>query len=148
MMKKIMITLLLIVMSVSLFAGCDAAKTEDESAVPVAYSLYCGLNDADTGTQIVPTEEAVKIARKVITDKGFGYTEHIAYGAYTEADRSIENVKIIGKIFKFPIDKLLLVCYNLIVSKSEIIKSCFMLHKTGEDAFASSRERAFIAERI
>ena len=37
--------------------------------------------------------------------------------------------KIIGKIFKFPIDKLLLVCYNLIVSKSEIIKSCFMYIK-------------------
>lgn len=99
MMKKIMITLFLIVMSVSLFAGCDTAKTEDESAVPVAYSLYCGLNDADTGTQIVPTEEAVKIARKVITDKGFGYTEHIAYGAYTEADRSIENVTLIYDLF-------------------------------------------------
>ena len=99
MMKKIMITLLLIVMSVSLFAGCDAAKTEDESAVPVAYSLYCGLNDAETGTQIVPTEEAVKIARKVITDKGFGYTEHIAYGAYTETDRSIENVTLIYDLF-------------------------------------------------
>ena len=98
-MKKIMITLLLIVMSVSLFAGCDAAKTEDESAVPVAYSLYCGLNDAETGTQIVPTEEAVKIARKVITDKGFGYTEHIAYGAYTETDRSIENVTLIYDLF-------------------------------------------------
>ena len=37
--------------------------------------------------------------------------------------------KIIGKIFKFPIDKLLLVCNNLIVSKSEIIKSCFMYIK-------------------
>lgn len=98
-MKKIIITLLLVVMSVSLFAGCGAAKTENGSAVPVAYSLYCGLNDADTGTQIVSTGEAQKIARKVITDKGFGYTEHVVYGAYTEDNKSIENVTLIYDMY-------------------------------------------------
>lgn len=108
-MKKTIITLLLVVMSVNLFAGCGTTKAEKESAVPVAYSLYCGLNDADTGTQIVPTEEAQKIARKVITDKGFGYTEHVAYGAYTEDNKSIENVTLIYEMYfleKADIDKV------------------------------------------
>lgn len=108
-MKKMGIAFLLVAMSVSLFAGCGAAKTENESAVPVAYSLYCGLNDADTGTQIVSTEEAQKIARKIITDKGFGYTEHVGYGAYTEDNRSIENVTLIYDLYFLPkadIDKI------------------------------------------
>lgn len=108
-MKKTIITLLLVVMSVNLFAGCGATKAEKESAVPVAYSLYCGLNDADTGTQIVSTEEAQKIARKVITEKGFGYTEHVAYGAYTEDNKSIENVTLIYEMYfleKADIDKV------------------------------------------
>lgn len=96
-MKKIISTLLLVVMSVSLFAGCNAAK--QESKVPVAYSLYFGLNDADTGTQIVSTEEAQKIARKIITDKGLGYTEHVGYGAYTEDNKSVENVTLIYDLF-------------------------------------------------
>lgn len=105
MMKKMMIALLLAVMSVSLFAGCGDAKAEN----PVAYSLYLGLNDADTGTQIVSTEDAIEIARKVITNKGFGYTEHIGYGAYTEDNKSIENVTLIYDLFfieKADIDKI------------------------------------------
>lgn len=97
-MKKFIITLLLIITSVCLFAGCGSAKT-NEGAVPTAYSLYCGLNDEDTGKQIVTTEEAQAIARKVITDKGFGYTEHVAYGAYTEDNKAIENVTLIYDLF-------------------------------------------------
>lgn len=98
-MKKIIIALLLVVMSLSfiLFVGCDATKTEN--AVPTAYSLYCGLNDADTGTQVVSTEDAQAIARKIITDKGYGYTEHVAYGAYTEDNKSIENVTLVYEMF-------------------------------------------------
>lgn len=98
-MKKIIIALLLAVMSVGIFAGCSTAKTENESAVPVAYSLYCGLNDADTGTQLIPTEEAQAIARKIITDKGYGYTEHVCFGAYTEDNKAIENVTLIYDMF-------------------------------------------------
>lgn len=98
-MKKIVIALLIAVMSVGLFAGCGAAAAENENAVPTAYSLYCGLNDADSGTQIISTEEAQKIARKVITDKGFGYTEHVAYGAYTEDNKAVENVTLIYDLF-------------------------------------------------
>ena len=98
-MKKMIITLLLVVMSASLFAGCGATKPENEGTVPVAYSLYCGLNDADTGTQIVSTEKAQEIIRKIITDKGLGYTEHVGYGAYTEDNKSVENVTLIYDMF-------------------------------------------------
>lgn len=98
-MKKIIVTLLLAVMSISLFAGCGETKAENESAVPTAYSLYCGLNDADDGTQIISTEEAQEIARKVITDKGYGYTEHVTYGAYTEDNKSIENVTLVYDMY-------------------------------------------------
>lgn len=104
-MKKMIVALLLALMSVGLFAGCGATKPEN----PVAYSLYCGLNDADTGTQIVSTEEATKIVRKLITDRGFGYTEHIGYGAYTEDNKSVENVTVIYDLFfieKADIDKI------------------------------------------
>lgn len=98
-MKKIIVTLLLAVISISLFAGCGETKAENESAPPTAYSLYCGLNDADDGTQIITTEEAQEIARKVITDKGYGYTEHVAYGAYTEDNKSIENVTLVYDMY-------------------------------------------------
>lgn len=106
-MKKFFIALLLAIASLCTFAGC--AGSEAGSAVPTAYSLYCGLNDADTGTQIVTTEKAQETARKVITDKGFGYTEHVAYGAYTEDNKSVENVTLIYDLYfieKADIDKV------------------------------------------
>lgn len=108
-MKKIITTLLLAVMSLFLLSGCGTAKQENESNVPVAYSLYCGLNDEDTGTQIVSTEKAQEIVRNIITDKGFGYTEHVGYGAYTEDNKSVENVTLIYDLFfieKEDIDKI------------------------------------------
>lgn len=46
--------------------------------------LYCGLNDADTSSQVLTVADAQAAARKVITDKGLGYTEYVTYGAYTE----------------------------------------------------------------
>lgn len=94
-----MAVLLFVFLSCGFFVGCSATEPNDESAVPIAYALYCGLNDADTGTQMISTEEAQRIARKVITDKGFGYTEHVAYGAYTEENQSVENVTLIYDLF-------------------------------------------------
>lgn len=79
------------------FVGCSGKK--DDADVPVQYSLYCGLNDEDTGTQVISTEDAMKIARKVITDKGYGYTEHVTYGAYTENGKSVENVTLIYDLY-------------------------------------------------
>lgn len=108
-MKKIIIALLSIVMSFGILIGCDDTKANEKNAVPVAYSLYCGLNDADTGTQIVSTEEATAKARKVITDKGFGYTEHICFGAYTDDNGAVENVTLIYDLYfieKSDIDKV------------------------------------------
>lgn len=80
-------------MSVSLFAGCTSTKNAGE--LPSTYKLYFGLNDTDAGKQIIPTEKAQEIARKIITDKGYGYTEYITYGACSEDNNSIENVTLV-----------------------------------------------------
>ena len=80
---KLISMTILAVLLLCAFAGCSG-NNNDDSNVPVQYSIYCGLNDEDTGTQVIATEEAQQIARKIITDKGFGYTEYITYGAYTE----------------------------------------------------------------
>lgn len=104
-MKKIIVAILLVVTSFALFIGCGDKKSD----VPTAYSLYCGLNDADAGTQTVSTEKACEIARKVITDKGFGYTEHVCFGAYTDENGAVENVTLIYDLFfieKADVDKI------------------------------------------
>lgn len=80
-MKKIILVALAICM-MCCFVGCNNASGGDEQQVK--YVLYCGLNDSDTGDQVLTVEDAKEDARKVITDKGFGYTEYITYGAYTE----------------------------------------------------------------
>ncbi len=80
-MKKMILVALALCMMCCL-AGCNNANGSEEQQVK--YVLYCGLNDADTGDQALAVEDAKEDARKVITDKGFGYTEYITYGAYTE----------------------------------------------------------------
>jgi len=95
---KLISMTILAVLLLCAFAGCSG-NNNDDSNVPVQYSIYCGLNDEDTGTQVIATEEAQQIARKIITDKGFGYTEHVAYGAYTENGKAIENVTLIYEFY-------------------------------------------------
>lgn len=95
---KLISMTILAVLLLCAFAGCSG-NNNDDSNVPVQYSIYCGLNDEDTGTQVIATEEAQQIARKIITDKGFGYTEHVTYGAYTENGKAVENVTLIYDLY-------------------------------------------------
>lgn len=62
----------------------ESAATEEAAATETVYNVYFGLNDADTGEQIVSMEEASAYIRSVIESYGYGYTEHRTYGAYTE----------------------------------------------------------------
>lgn len=94
---RLISVMMLSVLLICTFAGCSGNK--DDTKVPVQYSLHCGLNDEDTGTQTIATEDAMKIARKIITDKGYGYTEHVTYGAYTENGKAVENVTLIYDLF-------------------------------------------------
>lgn len=78
-MKKIILVVLAVCMMCLCFVGCN--NTEKNQ---VKYVLYCGLNDAGTGNQVLTVEDAQTDARKIIAGKGLGYTEYVTYGAYTE----------------------------------------------------------------
>ena len=71
--------------------SCQNANNESE---PEFY-LYCGLNDADTSTQVLTVEQAQAEARKVITDLGYGYTEYVTYGGYIDGSDVKENDTIV-----------------------------------------------------
>lgn len=63
---------------------CACGQTETDSTKETYYKIYCGLNDAETGTQILSVEDAGQTIRSLITDRGLGYTEYTAAGAYVE----------------------------------------------------------------
>lgn len=93
-MKKAKTLLLLPLLAlVMLFSACQSGETE--SGTEKYYTVSFGLNDAETNTQEISTEDASAAIRKIITDKGLGYTEYVAYGAYTENGKSVENVTLV-----------------------------------------------------
>lgn len=67
---------------ISILAACGNAETEKTKET--YYKIYCGLNDAGTGMQVLAMEDASQKIRTLITDKGLGYTEYTANGAYVE----------------------------------------------------------------
>lgn len=91
------IAFILLIAAIAALSGCGAANqtaneqtaepaatTEEAAATETVYNVYFGLNDADTGEQIVSMDEASAYIRSVIESYGYGYTEHRTYGAYTE----------------------------------------------------------------
>jgi len=70
-----------------------------QAANPPKYTLYCGLNDADAGAQILSVEQAREMAREIIIKRGCGYTEYVAYGAYQEGDKVIGNDTLVYELF-------------------------------------------------
>lgn len=93
-MKKVKTLLILPLLAlVMLFSACQS--NTNESSGEKYYTVSFGLNDAETNTQKVSTEDASKAIRKIITDKGLGYTEYITYGAYTENGKSVENITLV-----------------------------------------------------
>ena len=95
--KGLCIVALVLMLVAAIFAGC-AAK-QPQPANPPKYTVYCGLNDADTGSQIISVEEAQEAARKIFTDNGFGYTEFVAYGAYVENGTVFENDTLVYEFY-------------------------------------------------
>ena len=93
-MKKIVLVVLAACMMCLCFVGCNnTAKNQ------VKYVLYCGLNDADTGSQEMTVADAQDAARKIVTDKGLGYTEFVTYGAYTENGEIKGNDTLVYVLF-------------------------------------------------
>lgn len=93
-MKKVKILLMLSLLAlVMMFSACQSGETE--SGTEKYYTVSFGLNDAETDTQKISTEDASKAIRRIIADKGLGYTEYTAYGAYIEHGKSVENVTLV-----------------------------------------------------
>lgn len=98
-MKKILalISLIAIVLSVACFTACSCC---DEPSTPqLSFSVYVGLNDKTTGSQILSVQEAQEQLRAIIIEKGMGYTEYITYGAYTENGKVCGNDTVIYELF-------------------------------------------------
>lgn len=74
---------------------CSACQSEKKESGEKYYTVSFGLNDAETNTQVISTDDASKAIRRIITDKGLGYTEYTTYGAYTENGKSVENVTLV-----------------------------------------------------
>lgn len=92
-MKRVKTLLVLPLLAfVMLCSACQSGKTESGEKY---YTVSFGLNDAETNTQVISTEDASKAIRRIITDKGLGYTEYTTYGAYTENGKSVENVTLV-----------------------------------------------------
>lgn len=90
-MKRMVLSVLAVCMMCFCFVGCNNTGEK--------YVLYCGLNDADTGNQVYSVADAQEAARKIITDKGLGYTEYVTYGAYTENGAVKENDTLVYVLF-------------------------------------------------
>lgn len=58
-------------------------EPEQEPAAVKKITLYIGLNDKDTKTQIIPTAEAVSIVTGIIYERTSGATIYRARGIYT-----------------------------------------------------------------
>lgn len=88
-----------ILMAAVMITLTACGKTKADSANQEKYyKIYCGLNDAQTGTQVLSTQEAGETIRRLITDRGLGYTEYTANGAYVEEGTVHENEALIYQL--------------------------------------------------
>lgn len=92
-MKRVKTLLVLPLLAIVML--CSACQGGNKESGEKYYTVSFGLNDAETNTQVISTEDASKAIRKIITDKGLGYTEYTTYGAYTENGKSVENVTLV-----------------------------------------------------
>lgn len=97
-MKKIFVLLLTLLMVCLCLAGCGAGGADGEEA-QTKYVVYCSLNDAETGTQVLSVEDAQDMARKVITDRGLGYTEYTAHGGFVDGEKINGNDTLVYTFF-------------------------------------------------
>lgn len=80
MMKKLISVILGIVVCFSL-SGC-ASQTGAQKSEAVKYTMYIGLNDKNTYTQLIPYEEAEKMVSDIALKYVDGFTELNGKGTY------------------------------------------------------------------
>ena len=99
--KKVLSLVIIGMLLLTGAAGCSTgADANAESNEVYTAKMYVGLNDAGTDSQALTIEEAQQMVRKIITDKGFGYTEYVANGAYIEDDGTVvDNDTLVYELF-------------------------------------------------
>lgn len=98
-MKKTVRIVSLMMACVVFICVCTSCAHSEQAENPPKFTLYCGLNDADAGKQILTADEAKDIARTIIIDNGCGYTEFVAYGGYQSGDTVISNDTLVYEIY-------------------------------------------------
>lgn len=94
-MKKVCVCLLALCLICVGLGGC----TETPAETQTKYVLYCALLDADEGVQMMDASDAQLAAHKLITERGFGYAEHTAYGAQIIDGEGRGHVTLIYEFF-------------------------------------------------
>jgi hypothetical protein len=79
--KRLILFVLIFIMVV--FSGC-ALNTGTQNNDTVKYTMYIGLNDKDTYTQLIPYEKAEKKVSDIALKYVDGFTELSAKGAYKD----------------------------------------------------------------
>ena len=97
-MERIFVLALTILTVCLCLVGCSSNGVEEEAA-RTKYVVYCSLNDAGTGTEVLSVEDARDMARKVITDRGLGYTEYTAYGGFVDGETINGNDTLVYTFF-------------------------------------------------
>lgn len=90
---KILALIFIFCFSISLLAACGGSDDKE------VFRVYFGLNDADTGTQIVTIKNAQPVIRNACIDAGIGYTEYVAEGAYIDGDEIKKNGTLVFEFF-------------------------------------------------
>jgi len=78
---------------------CAACGQDQQEEVTYKHTIYCGLNDAATGEQILSVEQAQEAARAIIIAQGCGYTEYVTNGGYLVGDTLFTNDTLVYEFF-------------------------------------------------
>lgn len=91
-MRKKSILITLVVVLCFTFSGCSLqARTEDGNEDIIKYTMYIGLNDKDTYTQLISYEEAEEKVSNIALKYVDGFTVLSAKGAYKDGKGIITN---------------------------------------------------------
>lgn len=63
------------------------------------YTLYIGLTDCDSETQVLTLTEALNSCRQILAEQELSYTEYIGYAEYTAGENRLSNDTIIYEFF-------------------------------------------------
>ncbi len=84
-MNRKLLGILMLAIAILAFSGCSSqANNQDPWNEDVQYLVHFGLNDKDTGEQIISMEKAQQLIQDICVEKGVGFTVYNAYGAYVE----------------------------------------------------------------